>query len=120
MEEQFAVHRRLLERAERRAQLSFLDAVALEAKTDAKKAEQELANQRRVEQQFEALQKRQEFAEDAGRKRWLATSLQSIGAGPRGLVIGPDRAKPLAPDLAPELVWNESVWKEYPVLTPCV
>merc|ERR1711972_46762 len=70
MEEQFAMHCQLLERAERREQLSFLDAVALEAKTDAKKAELELANQRRVEEQLASLQKRQEIAEDAGRKRW--------------------------------------------------
>merc|ERR1712232_1542074 len=52
----------------------------MEARADGQRRDLQLEQQRRVESYHAQLQKRQEAAEEAGRKCWLATSVRSIGA----------------------------------------
>jgi len=74
----------------RLAEMGILDGVALEARTEAARVERHVSQQQRIEAQLEKLRKQQLAAEEAGRQRWLATSMQAVSAPrlpePSGLV----------------------------------
>lgn len=66
--------------AEQRAQLGVLDGVAMEARSNAVRADLQKQQLQRLENQLATIARRQEAAEEAGRYRWLATTATSIGA----------------------------------------
>jgi len=66
--------------AGRRAQLGVLDSVAMEANVGASRNAMLQQQQHRMEEELAKLRKRQEVAEEAARRCWLATAARSIGA----------------------------------------